>query len=251
MTAIDPAKEFVAFLSGRGHIRNEVEIVHERGRTSEMFFSQKDGKYKIFLSDAHALYHEIAHIVLKEDGIEPQSILLDPGAPEYVGHIAGSAIPNFYVNSFLQSVFEDGAPEGVLKGIELYRMDKQIQFNGSMTLRNFCSSTNRALGFYDLFAALSVAKSLKLPDIAVSLDRLAGEADRLEGGSAFSSKISELRTFMHSLPDYVPMKKLCSESPRPQADLTSDLFSLLSSDSSLGVKEADKERILYFVTSSH
>ncbi len=247
MTALDSAKEFVDFLSSRGHIRNEVEIAHEPGRTSEMFFSKGDGKYRILLSDANALYHEITHIVLKEDGIEPLSILLDSGAPEYVGHIAGSAIPNFYVNSFLQSVFEDGAPEGVLKGIELYRMDKQIQFNGSMTLQNLCSSTNRALGFYDLFAALSVAKALKLPDIAVSLERLTGEADKLEGSRTFSSKVSELRTFVHSLPDYFSMKNLCSESPRPQADLTAGLFSLLSSNSRLGVKEADKEQISYFI----
>lgn len=246
MTALDSAKEFVAFLSGRGHIRKEVELLRGHSpETSSLIF--KENKYHILLSNEHALYHEIAHIVLKEDGIEPQSILLDSGAQDYVGRIAGSAIPNFYVNSFLQSVFEDGAPEGVLKGIELYRMDKQIQFNGSMTLQNFCSSTNRVLGFYDLFAALSVAKSLKLPDIAVSLERLAGEADRLEGGSAFSSKISELRTFVHSLPDYVPMKKLCSESPRPQAELTAKLFSLLSPPPLLGIREADRERIIYFI----
>lgn len=247
MTALESAKEFVDFLSSRGHIRNEVEIVHEPGGTSGMFFSQKDGRYKVFLSDTHALYHEIAHIVLKEDGIEPLSILLDSGAPGYVGHIAGSAIPNFYVNSFLQSVFEDSAPEGVLNGIELYRMDKQIQFNGSMTLQNFCSSTNRALGFYDLFASLSVARALKLPDIAISLERLAGEAGRVNGGNLLSPKVSQLRKFVHSLPDYNTMKNLCMDSPRPQAELTAKLFSLLSPGFLLGFKEATRERILYFI----
>jgi len=246
MSFIDSAIEFVDFLSGRGHITKEVELIRGHStETSSLTF--KDNKYYILLSDEHAIYHELAHIILKEDGIEPQSILLDNGAPDFVGHIAGSAVPNFYVNSLLQHFFEDGAPEGVLKGIELYRMDKEIQFRNSMTLANLCSSKDRTLGFYDIFTSLSVARSLQLPEVAISLERLAGEADKAGNSDVFSSKLLELRTFVHSFPDYFSMKKLCLESPLPQAELTCRLFPLLSPQIQLGTKEPSREQILYFI----
>lgn len=248
MSVLESAYGFVEFLSGRGHIKKEVEVVYEpSGVTSSMVFDPAEGKYRISLSDANSLYHEISHIVLKEDGIEPLGIFIDPGAPEYVGHIAGSAVPNFYVNSLLQSFFDGEAPEGVLKGIELYRMDKEAQFNNSMTLVNFSSSKNPALGFYDMFAALSVARSLKLPGIAISLERLAAEADAVGGSAGFSCKLSRLRGFAVSLPDYGAMKRMCAGSPRPQAELTLRLFSLLSPGFSLGFREAGRERVIYFI----
>ncbi len=126
-------------------------------------------------------------------------------------------------------------------------MDKEIQFKNSMTLANFCSSNNNGLDFYDIFTSLSVARSLKLPDVTISIERLAGEADRLGATDVFSRKLSELRGFVHSFPDYFSMKVACSNSPLPQAELTCRLFSLLSPPPLLGIREADRERIIYFI----